>query len=265
MLHGIIKVPLTDLRAQPDSKSERLSQALFGAPVEIGEMIPPYCRVALPDKYAGWCRLEHVHGVSFAIWRKYVAGPKHKIRTAMAPVKDFSDRAAHPYRLYFGTELAVATSRGETSFALPASSIRGRINLRLLKAPMEKRRPTVSGRTIVATALRFIGVPYLWGGLSPMGFDCSGLVQMVFAFYGISLPRDSKDQRQEGFSVDRSELRPGDLLFFPGHVAISCGGADIVHAAASRGMVIRESLDKSAPNYREDLDQSFHFARRIPL
>jgi cell wall-associated NlpC family hydrolase len=117
----------------------------------------------------------------------------------------------------------------------------------------------------VATAVRFLGVPYLWGGITPYGFDCSGLVKTVFGFHGITLPRDSADQRSAGFDVARSSLRPGDLLFFPGHVAIICGGKEFVHASASRGMVAIDSFDPGAPNYREDLDNEFEFARRIQL
>jgi len=143
--------------------------------------------------------------------------------------------------------------------------VRAPINIRQLAEPSHHDLSGVTGKKIVALASRFLGVPYLWGGISPMGFDCSGLVQAVFGFFDIRLPRDSKDQREEGFAVERDGLHPGDLLFFPGHVAISWGGREFIHAAASRGMVAVDSFDPAQPNYREDLDHEFEFSRRLSL
>lgn len=265
MLHGIIKVPVTDLRAMPDEKSERRSQGLFGTPVEIGEVQSKFTQIALPDRYAGWCRTGHIHEVSFALWQKYVKAPKHVIKADTVLIKGVKQGATYPYRLYFGTELVIVQRRGETCFELPPGEIRAPISMRCLVAREEKRTGGVTGKHIVQTALRFLGVPYLWGGISPAGFDCSGLTQSVFGFHGIVLPRDSIRQKESGFEVRRDELKAGDLLFFPGHVALSFGGDEFVHATASRGMVVVESLDPKAPNYREDLDKEFLLARRLPL
>ena len=265
MLHGIIKVPVTDLRAAPDSKAERLSQALFGTPVEIGEIQKEFTHIILLDKYAGWCRTAHIHQVSFALWQKYVAEPRHRVKTEAVLIRSGPSKAAYPFRLFFGTELVIRPHNGEVHFELPASDIRAPISTRCLIKVEKKRRSGPEGKQIVATAARFVGVPYLWGGITPLGFDCSGLVQAVYRFHGIDLPRDSKDQRNEGFIIDRQDLQPGDLLFFPGHVAMSCSGKNIVHASASRGMVTVDSLDPSAQNYREDLDREFIEARRLSL
>jgi hypothetical protein len=265
MLHGIITVPITDLWAEADSQSERRSQALFGTPVVIEELQKTFSRVALTDKYTGWCRTQHIDHVAFALWEKYRAQPKYKVKAETVVIKSSPVLMLYPFRLFFGTELIVVESNGKHFFELPRGSVRAPIDMRRLAEPGHHRNTRVTGRKIVKLAARFLGVPYLWGGISPMGFDCSGLVQAVFGFYGIRLPRDSKDQRGEGFAVDRDNLRPGDLLFFPGHVAISRGGREFIHATASRGMVAIDSFDPSLPNYREDLDHEFEFARRISL
>ena len=236
MLHGIISVPVSDLRAKPDENSERVNQALFGTPVEIGEVQKKFTHIALPDKYAGWCRTGHIHQVSFALWRKYVKAPKHVVKAESVLIKGARGEATYPYLLFFGTELVLVQHNGEACFELPPGDIRAPISMRCLVAREEKKMQAVSGKTIVRTAMRFLGVPYLWGGISPAGFDCSGLVQTVFDFHGVSLSRDSRQQRTEGIEIGRDELKPGDLLFFPGHVAISGGGDVIIHAAASRGM-----------------------------
>lgn len=265
MLHGIITVPITDLWAESDSQSERRSQALFGTPVVVEEVQKTFSRIALTDNYTGWCRTQHIDHVAFALWEKYRAEPKYKVRAESVIIRSSPARMLYPFRLLFGTELVITESAGKHYFELPRGSVRAPINMRYLAEPGHHERSSVTGKKIVALASRFLGAPYLWGGISPMGFDCSGLVQAAYGFYDIRLPRDSKDQRGEGFAVERDALHPGDLLFFPGHVAISCGGKEFIHATASRGMVAIDSFDPSQPNYREDLDHEFEFARRLSL
>jgi cell wall-associated NlpC family hydrolase len=85
---------------------------------------------------------------------------------------------------------------------------------------------------VVGIAMRYLGVPYVWGGASPRGFDCSGLVMYVFAQIGVSLPHSSYAQFGMGTPVSMSQLEPGDLVFFAGasHVGIYIGGGQFIHA-----------------------------------
>ncbi len=97
---------------------------------------------------------------------------------------------------------------------------------------------------IIATAKKYIGVPYVWGGSTPKGFDCSGYVQYVFAAHGITLPRTSKQQWTVGTSVSKSALQPGDLVFFVtgsngvSHLGIYIGNGQFIHASSSKGVMI---------------------------
>lgn len=99
---------------------------------------------------------------------------------------------------------------------------------------------------VVELAQRFMGAPYVWGGISPNGVDCSGFVQEVFRLSGHNLPRLADEQFQQTSPIDQPQ--PGDLVFFstylpgPSHVGISLGGQDFLHASSSRG-VIRASLE----------------------
>jgi peptidoglycan DL-endopeptidase CwlO len=120
-----------------------------------------------------------------------------------------------------------------------------------------KKRRVSRGMRAVQIANRLTGIPYVWGGASPRrGFDCSGLVQYVYARLGVSLPHYTVSQYRRGRSVARSSLRPGDLVFFSGlnHVGIYAGGGKYIHAPR-RGTTVRwASLSSSS---------SFYGARRI--
>jgi cell wall-associated NlpC family hydrolase len=82
---------------------------------------------------------------------------------------------------------------------------------------------SAQGSAIVSIGMRYLGVPYLWGGETPAGMDCSGFTSYVFAQVGINLPRTSSEQRYAGTEVPWSQAQPGDLLWSPGHIAIYAG------------------------------------------
>ncbi len=102
--------------------------------------------------------------------------------------------------------------------------------------------PTHGG--VVGIAMQYLGTPYVWGGASPSGFDCSGLVMYVFSQVGISLPHSSYAQYGMGSPVARSDLQPGDLVFFDGlgHVGIYVGGGSFIHAPHTGDVVKISSL-----------------------
>jgi len=128
----------------------------------------------------------------------------------------------------------IAVSREQDRFAV---SPLGFIPLGHL-APLAQRETD-----FVAVAERFLGVPYLWGGKTNLGLDCSGLVQVALAASGVPCPRDSDMQEQSlGTTIDIARARRGDLVFWKGHVAIVCDGANLIHANAFHMAVAIEPI-----------------------
>lgn len=110
---------------------------------------------------------------------------------------------------------------------------------------------TATADKIIATARNYIGVPYVWGGTSPSGFDCSGFVYYVFKQHGITLNRTTATQYSHGTYVSKSNLQPGDLVFFQNtyttgisHIGIYIGSGQFIHASSSKGVTI-SSLSNS--------------------
>lgn len=110
--------------------------------------------------------------------------------------------------------------------------------------PASRDGSSAAARRIIQNALRLTGVPYIFGGTTPSGFDCSGFVRYVFGGAGVSLPRAADDQFDSGRQVAYSKLQPGDLVFFttyaegPSHDGIYIGDGKFVHASSSRGVTV---------------------------
>lgn len=106
-----------------------------------------------------------------------------------------------------------------------------------------------SGSEIVQFAASYTGVPYVYGGTTPAGWDCSGFTSFVFAHFGVTLSHSSEQQRFAGVEVPASEAQPGDLMWKPGHVGIYAGNGMIVHASTPRTGTIVAPVYSSAFHY----------------
>ncbi|MBO3086647.1 C40 family peptidase [Cellulomonas sp. zg-ZUI188] len=108
---------------------------------------------------------------------------------------------------------------------------------------------SVSGNAVLEIAARYVGVPYVSGGASPAGMDCSGFVSYVYAQLGISLPRTSSAIKAAGTVISRAEAQPGDLIWSPGHISIYAGGNEQIDAPRPGKTIQFRAIWQSSPQF----------------
>ncbi|SDD77341.1 Cell wall-associated hydrolase, NlpC family [Sanguibacter gelidistatuariae] len=141
-----------------------------------------------------------------------------------------------------------ATSRAAERTATPSGSSSTAISP--TDASAEVSLPaSASGSAIIEAASRYIGVPYVWGGSTPSGFDCSGFTSYVYAQVGIAIPRTSGEQRAAGTVVSRDQAQPGDLIFSPGHIGIYAGGNTMIDSSLPGTTIQFREIWQSNPTF----------------
>ena len=272
---GIVSVSVVNIRTNPDHGAEMGTQALLGTPLRILKKERGWYYVQTPDDYLGWCddRIVMVDQEGLAAWS---AKPKLIVTTEITFTRESEDRTSQVVSDVVAGDILALKNRTAGSYEVEYPDGRTAFLPVEMGEPYNEwlARALDTPESIVATARRFMGIPYLWGGTSAKGMDCSGFTKTVYFLNGVLLPRDASQQVHVGELVDTTggvNLHPGDLLFFGSratadrrervtHVAISLGGKRFIHASTD---VRINSLAPSDTDYSQHREQGFLRAKRI--
>lgn len=255
---------VADIRKSPDHASELLTQMIMGESAERLKTEGEWYLVRLQDGYIGWLRSWYVRESARDGIGSFLERADARVEASVAYVRSSPEEGGLPVSDIVAGSRVVAgpPASGYRRVELPGERS-GYMRDSELGGSGEGNVPSREG--IVSRAKRYLGIPYLWGGTSPKGFDCSGLVKRVFGMEGAELPRDTDRQALVGDEALVVAARPGDLLFFGegeavSHVAIALGGSRFIHAY---GEVRINSLGTGDPLYEEKLAGSVRFARLL--
>lgn len=235
MNYGICNLSIIPLRIEPSDQSEMVSQVLFGEHFKVLEKSKQWRKIRLAyDTYEGWIDVKQYQEIS----KEYYKSLDKELPILCNQLVDFVSNTDH---------VLLPIVLGST---LP--------NYKNNKLVLDSNTYTFDGQTtsivgtkdtIIKTAFLYLNAPYLWGGKTPFGIDCSGFTQMVYKLNGINLLRDASQQASQGEVLSFiEESEPGDLAFFDNkegeiiHVGIIMANNHIIHAS---GHVRIDRLDQS--------------------
>ncbi|MBI5691266.1 MAG: C40 family peptidase [Verrucomicrobia bacterium] len=237
---GLVTLSVASAREKPDHKAELGTQIPLGQAVRLLRAEGLWLFVEAPSGYRAWIESGTIVRATAAQVESWNGGPLVIVTATEAVVYSKPDRASDPVGdVVIGNLLTGGTSGPrwrEVSFPdgrsgfVEADAVTDHASWR--------RQPPPTAARIEATARRFLGRPYLWGGNTPKGLDCSGLTQLVFGLNGISLPHQASQQATRGMAVpldpEARSFRAGDLLFF-GRAAGPESGEKVVHVGIYLG------------------------------
>ncbi len=253
-MFGIAPLSLIPVRKEPNDRSEMVTQLLFGDVFQVLERTERWVQIRLScDGYEGWIGSKQFQFISEKTFDRINDQPRVYTDNLVSVVENQTKRETIPVVL--GSSLPFWDGK---IFHIENDAYQ--YDGAVFQADPAQRR------SLVATSLSYLNAPYLWGGKSPFGIDCSGLVQMVYKLHGIFLMRDAAQQSDQGTTLSFvEEADPGDLAFFDNeeghiiHVGMVLPKQQIIHAS---GKVRIDRLDHQGI-YNEETRSYSHQLRLL--
>lgn len=268
---GIVNVSVCNTRSEPRYMSGQESQALLGMPVKVLGHESEWTQIETPEGYVHWTLSSTLKEVS----RHELTQWNQKEQLVVTSLFSFvyqkpSSKSQTVSDVVGGDRFRLLGKKGKFYHVLYPDGREGWIP-RSDARPMNEWRTTLRSEPsdILRTAFSLMGIPYMWGGTSPKGVDCSGFVRTVLYLHDIIIPRNASQQAQKGEHIeidpDFANVQPGDLLFFGSgervvHVGIYIGNKRFIH---SLGFVHVNSFDPQDPLYNEYERHRLLFASRV--
>jgi cell wall-associated NlpC family hydrolase len=226
MDYGVCNLTAVPIRKEESDKSEMVTQLLFGETFKINIVLGKWSQIIIDDdKYIGWIDNKQYQPMSTIVYNNLKKRAPHFVTDTLLPLTEKNNCT---FSIVRGS--TIYNSFGKR-FTLGKSVFRSGRSMANPLSPEKKNK-------FIQIANQYINTPYLWGGRSPFGIDCSGLVQIAAKGAGLLLPRDAYQQAQIGKTINLiSEALPGDLAFFDNHegkithVGIILDNAKIIHAS----------------------------------
>ncbi|MFT9495693.1 C40 family peptidase [Anaerosolibacter sp.] len=258
---AILKSTIVPILKNPNFQSEVADEGLYGMVVKIlQEENEDWVYIETHYGYHGYVHKNHlIFGSDAAVtWQKKA---QHVIIHPIVDVMAQPKYASYSIALLTRGAIVVSSEEIENDWIqiiLPQGE-KGWIRKTFVQK-MEHISPREDEDTLrkklVESALSYMGTQYRWGGKSPLGIDCSGLCSMTYMLNGVIIYRDAVLKDEYMRNIDRAQMKPGDLLFFPGHVAMYIGEDRYVHSTGREGRVLVNSLNPNHDDYREDLENT---------
>lgn len=232
----ITAVAVANVREQPEEDIPLVTQVLMGWPVQVMGIEGDWFHIQAHDGSPGWARVDHF---CLPQW----PNPGNYVQIIKATTYLTREPALEPFcTLFLGSRLPLLEEAKEWfRVALPNGASAYINKEAACKIPSQQ---PLDGGKVLSVAGLYAGSPYLWGGITSQGVDCSGLTYMAYFANGYQLPRDAQDQYNVGTYVEKSDLEPGDLVFFstidpgPSHVGIYQGDGLFINARTKEGVTV---------------------------
>lgn len=229
-ISGIVQDSICPVYREADQRTELINQLLFGEQVTLLHRQKNWVQVqSMADGYQGWVPHHHIAEVS----ESYLAPDQDAVYVTetLAPLYVGSGDNARLMWVPRGTRIPVFPAQKPDRLTLEIADQPYSIYRHCVAPPQP-----LATEPLLATANLYLNTPYLWGGKSPFGIDCSGFSQMVYRMHGLELPRDSYQQAERGEPVSFDQRRAGDLAFFESndkitHVGILLSPQQIIHSS----------------------------------